>query len=296
MRILLTGRNGQLGWELERSLQPLGEVIAVGRAECDLAKPAQVREVIRTARPDVIVNAAAYTAVDKAESEPELAQAINGDAPGLMAKEAKRLGALLLHYSTDYVFDGRKPTPYVETDATNPLSAYGRSKLAGEQGLAASECDFLCLRTAWVYAARGRNFMKTILMLAQDREELRVVCDQTGAPTVARLLADMTAQAIRSAVAERARGKFRSEVLHATSSGAISWHGFANTILIMAREMRPGTIRAQRVIPIATDDYPTAATRPLNSRLDCRRLGERYGLCLPTWEKGLRLCLGELTT
>lgn len=294
MRILLTGRNGQVGWELERSLQPLGEIIAVGRAECDLAKPAQVREVIRTARPDLIVNAAAYTAVDKAESEPALAQAINGDAPGLMAEEAKRLGAALIHYSTDYVFDGRKSAPYVETDATNPLSVYGRTKLAGEQAIAASGAAHVILRTSWVYAARGKNFVRTILRLARERETLEVVGDQWGAPTWARTIAEATATLIgRAGLDGHGVAGPLSELrstFHLTATGATTWFGFANAVV----EAVPDPARRLRLlVPIPSSAYQANASRPANSRLDCSRFIQDWHVQLPAWRVALAECVSD---
>jgi dTDP-4-dehydrorhamnose reductase len=227
VNILLTGKNGQVGWELQRTLQPVGKVAAFSHAGLDLADAAAIRSKLDEVRPDVIVNAAAYTAVDKAESEPELAHEVNAVAPALLAQEAARRGALLIHYSTDYVYDGAKAAPYVESDKTNPLGAYGRSKLAGEEGIRASGCDHLIFRTSWVYAARGANFLRTILRLAAEREELRIVMDQIGAPTWARLIAEATALALRQALRERSGGQFESGVFHLTAAGETSWHGFA---------------------------------------------------------------------
>jgi dTDP-4-dehydrorhamnose reductase len=289
VNILLTGKNGQVGWELARALLPLGRVHAFGHAELDLADAAAVRRTLDEVRPDIIANAAAYTAVDKAEGEPEQANAVNAAAPALLAHEAARRGALLIHYSTDYVFDGAKSTPYVETDATNPLGAYGRSKLAGEAGIRAAGCDHLIFRTSWVYAARGANFLRTILRLAAERDELRVVNDQVGAPTWARLIAEATAHALRQAMQERSGGTFASGVYHLTAAGETSWHGFASAIVAG----RSG-LRVKTVTPITTAEYPLPAPRPANSRLDTGAFRARFGLALPDWRDCLKLCLEEL--
>jgi dTDP-4-dehydrorhamnose reductase len=277
LKILLTGRNGQVGWELERTLPALGEVVATDRSTLDLALPDSIRHAVREAKPDLIVNAAAYTAVDKAESEPELAMRINGEAPGVLAEEAKRLGALLVHYSTDYVFDGEKASPYVETDPLNPLSAYGRSKQAGEQAVRAAGGDHLTLRTSWVYAGRGRNFLLTMLRLAREGKPLRVVADQHGAPTSSRMLAAATTQAIPKLLADRSLGG----LYHMTAAGSTTWHGFAVAAFRQAGlSANPAAIR--------TDEYPTPARRPRNSLLDNSKLAARLGLRLPDWEQGLR--------
>ena len=287
--ILLTGKDGQIGWELQRSLLPLGRVIACGRGELDLVDAEAVRRKLDELRPDVIVNAAAYTAVDKAESEADLAHTINAAAPALLADEAARRGILLVHYSTDYVYDGAKAAPYVEDDAVNPLGAYGRSKLAGEAGIQLSGTDHLIFRTCWVYAARGSNFLRTMLRLAAEREELRVVADQVGAPTWARLIAEATAHALKQALQERRGGNFESGVFHLAAAGETSWHGFASAIVA-----RRGGLRAKTVTPIATAEYPLPAARPANSRLNTDRLRARFGLELPDWETCLRLCLEEI--
>ncbi len=293
--ILVTGRNGQVGWELVRTLQPVGEVIAWGRGDVDLADAAALRAAVAALRPDVIVNAAAYTAVDRAEGEGGLAQQINGIAPGVLAAEAARTGALLLHYSTDYVFDGRKPAPYDEDDPAAPLGAYGRSKLAGEAALRASGADHLILRTCWVYAARGGNFLRTILRLAAEREELRVVMDQRGAPTWARFIAEATAQVVSAALAERRRGAFASGVFHLAAAGETSWHGFAEALLREAARLpQAPPLRAHTVHPITTAEYPLPAPRPANSCLATTRLQQRFGVHVPDWQTGLRLCLEEL--
>ena len=289
MNILLTGKNGQVGWELQRALLPLGRVAAFGHGELDLADPGAVRRKLDEVRPEVVVNAAAYTAVDKAESEPEQANAVNAAAPALLAQEAARRGALLIHYSTDYVYDGAKAAPYVESDKTNPLGAYGRSKLAGEEGIRASGCDHLIFRTSWVYAARGANFLRTILRLAAEREELRIVMDQIGAPTWARLIAEATALALRQALAERRHGRFESGLFHLACAGETSWHGFASAIVAS----RSG-LRVKTVTPITTAYYPLPAPRPANSRLDTSAFRARFGLALPDWRDCLPLCLEEL--
>ncbi|HMM54733.1 MAG TPA: dTDP-4-dehydrorhamnose reductase [Candidatus Desulfobacillus sp.] len=287
--MLLTGRNGQLGWELARSLLPLGRVIALDLPQLDLADAAALGRLLDEARPGVIVNPAAYTAVDKAESEPALAHAVNAEAPALLAQWAARHGALLVHYSTDYVFDGAQAAPYAEADATNPLGAYGRSKRAGEEAVLASGADHLVFRTSWLYGARGANFLLTMLRLAAERDELRVVADQVGAPTWSRFLAEATAQALRQALAERRAGRFDSGLYHLACAGETSWHGFASAIVAA----RPG-LRAQRVVPIATADYPTPARRPANSRLNCEAARARFGLVLPDWRDCLQLCLEEI--
>ncbi len=234
MKILLTGKTGQVGYELERSLQGLGEIIALDRSQMDLANLDQVRDVIRAIKPDLIINPAAYTAVDKAESEPELAMRINGEAPGVMAEEAKKLGAAMIHYSTDYVFDGSKTTPYVETDPTCPINVYGATKLAGEQAIQAAGIPHLILRTSWVYGMRGKNFLLTMLRLAQERDELRIVADQHGAPTWCRTIADTTAHIVAQAKgAQHAQDWWqeRSGIYHLTAQGQTTWYGFTQAIL-----------------------------------------------------------------
>ena len=277
MRILLTGRNGQVGWELERALPALGEVIATGRATLDLADFDAIRRLVREAKPDVIVNAAAYTAVDKAESEPDIAMRINGEAPGVLANEAKRLGALLVHYSTDYVFDGTLERPYREDDAPAPINAYGASKLAGEQAVRKSGCRHFILRTSWVYGPRGSNFYRTIARAARERPELRVIDDQFGAPTscgaIARATVSVLETSLRSPSA--ATGMF-----HMTAGGETTWHGFASAIV--AREGLNTVVTA-----IRSAEYPTAARRPRNSRLDNARLHSMFGVALPEWRDGL---------
>jgi dTDP-4-dehydrorhamnose reductase len=290
MRLLVLGANGQIGWELAHSLLALGEVIALDRTGCDLARPDMIPQVVHAAKPDVLVNAAAYTAVDRAEAEEELATVVNATAAGVLAGETQRAGALLVHYSTDYVFDGTKAEPYVEADPVAPLNAYGRSKLAGERAVRAAGGDHLILRTSWIYAARGRNFFKTILRLAREREELRIVADQVGAPTFARNVAEATTQVIEHAQRERDQGEFKSETLHMTAAGVTTWHGFAKAILNQAGNLAPSH---PVVHAIRTDEFPTPARRPRNSRLRCDRLRERFGVALPEWEAGLAQCLAD---
>jgi dTDP-4-dehydrorhamnose reductase len=286
VKILLTGASGQVGYQLERSLQGLGEVIAVGRAQMDLSDLGQVRDVLRALRPGLVVNAAGYTAVDRAELEPALAFRVNAEAPGLMAREAAALGAAMVHYSTDYVFDGHKQGAYVETDAADPLNVYGQSKLAGEQAIAAAGGAHLILRTSWVYGTRGHNFLTTMLRLATERAALRVVSDQVGAPTWSRTVADATALILAQARAG-GEGWWRQHggIYHLACRGQTSWHGFAEAIMAVA-----GIDCA--VAPIAGDQWPAAAARPRNSVMDCARLTQRF--CrLPDWQEGLRLCLEQ---
>jgi len=294
MKILLTGSQGQVGWELARTLLPLGEVVAASRAQADLSDLDGLRRSIRSIKPDIIVNAAAYTAVDKAETDQEQAFLINAQAAGVLAEEAAICGALLIHYSTDYVFDGSKTGAYLEGDQTNPLNVYGQSKLAGEQAIQASTADFLILRTTWVYAARGNNFVKSILRLAQEREELNIVADQIGAPTWARLIAESTAHILRQAQQERQQGGFKSGIYNLTSTGETSWHGFAEKIIELAKQQEGLPIKSQRVNPIPTSAYPLPATRPANSRLSTQRLQKHYQLALPSWETALQLCMDEI--
>jgi dTDP-4-dehydrorhamnose reductase len=286
VKILLTGRNGQVGWELERALQPLGDVVAVDRAGLDLADRDAIRRVVRSERPGVIINAAAYTAVDRAESEPDLAQAINGQAPAVMADEAHRIGALLVHYSTDYVFDGAKPIPYEEDDQTHPISVYGATKLAGETAIRDSGCRHLILRTSWVYAARGANFLLTMLRLFAEREEVRVVSDQVGSPTWSRAIALATVELVRGRAYEQ------DPLLHLTASGYASWHDFAAAILAHTASWRS---RQPNLVSIGSGEYPSAARRPLSSRLSTRRAERRLGHALPEWQRSLRECLAEIS-
>ena len=294
MKILLTGATGQVGWELARTLMPVGEVVAVDRSQADLADLKALRAIIQQHQPDVIVNPAAYTAVDKAETERDLAFLINAEAPGVLAEEAKKIGALLVHYSTDYVFDGTKNALYTEEDSTNPINVYGQSKLAGEQTIQSVAGDYLILRTSWVYANRGNNFLKTILRLAAEREELKIVADQIGSPTWARLIAETTAHILRQTLLERQGGSFNSNVYHLTSSGDTSWHGFAQKIVEIVREQGKVVLKNKAIHPIPTTDYPLPAKRPANSRLSTNRLEHQFGLTLPSWDNALRLCMQEL--
>jgi len=293
MRLLLTGASGQVGWELRRSLTPLGEVTAFDRSQCDLSRPERLPDIVRDAQPDVIVNAAAYTAVDKAEQEEPLATVVNGAAVGVLAEEARKAGCLLVHYSTDYLFDGEKDEPYTEGDAPHPINAYGRSKLAGEAALRQADGAHIILRTSWVYAGRGHNFVHTVLHLASERDELRIVDDQIGAPTWARDIAEATARIVRAAQDERIRKTFVPGPLNLTAAGATSWCGFADAILDEA--MRAGLLaRKPRLTPIASNDYPTPAARPKNSRLAGDRLKARYGIALPDWRPSLARCIAEM--
>jgi dTDP-4-dehydrorhamnose reductase len=293
MKILLTGHKGQVGFELQRSLAPLGQVFAFDRSRCDLANPGSIRAVIREVRPNVIVNPAAYTAVDKAESDEATAHAVNSIAPGIIGEEAAKLGALVIHYSTDYVFDGTKTGAYVETDTTNPLSVYGRTKLAGENALIASGARHLIFRTSWVFGAHGANFLKTILRLAREREELRIVADQFGAPTGAALIADVTAQVLGKYLRGGYSDSFPFGICHLTASGCASWHEYAAFVVQQALEM--GTsLKAipEKIHPIATADYLLPAHRPQNSRLDCSRLEHGFQLQMPAWQNGVTHALG----
>ena len=295
MKILLYGKNGQLGWELQRSLAPLGELVALDRHSAglcgDLSNLQGLAETVQRERPDVIVNAAAHTAVDRAESEPELARTLNALAPGVLAQEAHKLGAWLVHYSTDYVFDGSGSTPWLESDVPAPLSVYGRTKLEGEQLIQAVCPRHLIFRTSWVYAARGGNFAKTMLRLAQERESLSVIDDQFGAPTGAELLADVSAHAIRQ-VLQRPQD---AGIYHLAASGETTWNRYAKHVLVQAERSQSAIkIVANEVKAVASSAFPTAATRPLNSRLDCSRLQAAFGLSLPPWEHGVDRMLAEI--
>ncbi|ERJ35779.1 MULTISPECIES: dTDP-4-dehydrorhamnose reductase [Burkholderia] len=295
MRILVTGANGQVGWELVRALQPLGEVVAATRHVVDLGDAAAVDAYVDTLAPDLVVNAAAYTAVDRAEDEPEAAFAVNRDAVGALAQAARERGALLIHFSTDYVFDGSKRTPYVESDAVCPLNVYGASKLAGEQAIADAGGDWLVFRTSWVYASRGQNFLRTMLRLGANREALSVVSDQFGAPTSARMIADLTAHAAAKALAERRAGSFTSGLYHMTAQGETTWHAFAKAIFAGARRLSPQIDLAIREVkPIPAAEYPAKTARPTFSVLDNTRFDERFGLHRPQWSDGLALVLAEL--
>ncbi len=294
MKILLLGKNGQVGWELQRALAPLGVVVALDRAGADglrgdLEDLDGLGRTVRRLAPEVIVNAAAYTAVDKAETDVERAGRINAEAPGVLAAAAAELGALLVHYSTDYVFDGSGDRPWREDSPTGPLSVYGRTKLAGEDAIRASGCRHLIFRTSWVHAARGGNFARTMLRLAAERERLTVIADQIGAPTGAELIADVSAHAIRATRAEPHLGG----TYHLVADGATSWHGYAHFVIDTARELGV-SLKVGEIAPIASRDYPTAAARPLNSRLDTQRLRSAFGLHLPDWRDGVARMLREI--
>jgi len=293
-RILLTGLNGQVGQELQRTLAPLGEVIGVGRETMDLAQATSIRQAISEARPDVIVNAAAYTAVDKAETETELAHSINGIAPQIMAEEAQRLGAALFHISTDYVFDGRKNTPYLEDDAPNPIGAYGKSKLVGEEGIRKT-CDrYIILRTAWVYGTYGKsNFVKTMLRLFASRDEVRVVADQVGTPTWASDIASAIATLLPQLCPEQPQESPLTGIYNFTNSGMSSWYDFAIAIFEEAKQLG-FPLKVQRIVPITTSEYPTPAQRPAYSVLSGKKVSAALGTHPPYWRDGLRQMLGEL--
>ena len=294
MKILLFGCGGQVGWELQRSLLPLGELVALDYDSTNLCGSftdlAGLARTVRAVRPDVIVNAAAHTAVDRAEAEPELAHTLNAAAPAVLAREAQTLGAWLVHYSTDYVFDGSGNAPWTEVDTPAPLSVYGRTKLAGEAAVAAHE-RHLIFRTSWVYAARGGNFARTMLRLAKDRDSLNVIADQVGAPTSAELLADVTAHALRAALERPAL----AGLYHTVAAGETSWHGYALHVLARAAARGQGLKAGpQSVMAIATDQYPTAARRPLNSRLDTAKLRGAFSLALPDWRLQVDRMLDEI--
>ncbi len=294
--LLLLGKNGQVGWELQRSLAPLGEVVALDRHTThglsgDIGNLQALAQTLRSLRPDVIVNAAAHTAVDRAESEPDLAQRLNAEAPEVMAQEAQRLGALLVHYSTDYVFDGTGNTARQEGDATGPLSVYGRSKLEGEQRIAATGCRHLIFRTSWVYAARGGNFAKTMLRLAQEREQLCVIHDQWGAPTGADLIADVTAHAVRHVASHEAD----AGLYHLVAGGETTWHAYARHVIERAQSLRPDLgWKVQGIAAVPTTAFPTPAARPLNSRLATHKLQAAMQLQLPPWQQGVERMLQEI--
>ncbi|MFA7527477.1 MAG: dTDP-4-dehydrorhamnose reductase [Ottowia sp.] len=297
MKILLLGKTGQVGWELQRSLAPLGVVTALDRrgtdALCgDLLDPDGLAATVRKLQPQVIVNAAAYTAVDQAESEPEVAARANAEAPAALAREAAACGALLVHYSTDYVFDGSGSAPWREDDAPGPLNVYGRTKLAGEQAIAGSGCRHLMLRTGWVYAAHGHNFAKTMLRLARERERLTVVDDQWGAPVGAELLADVTAQLLPRVLADPGK----AGTYHVAAAGETSWHAYAQHVVDFARQLPgAGDFRIREIVPIPSSDYPLPARRPHNSRLDTGKLRATFGLTLPPWQAGVQRMLTEIT-
>ncbi len=297
MKILLLGKNGQVGWELQRSLAPLGEVLALDRHSShfcgDLSQPERLAQTVLAYRPDVIVNAAAHTAVDKAESEPDLARTLNARAPAALAQAAAQIGAWLVHYSTDYVFNGQGEKPWHETDATGPLSVYGQTKLEGEQAIVATCAKHLIFRTSWVYAARGGNFARTMLRLAAERERLTVIDDQRGAPTGADLIADITAHAIRQVMGLPEASL--AGIYHLVAGGETSWHGYASHVIAQARLLKPEMgLKVTEIAPVPTSAFPTPAKRPINSRLDTRKLENGFGLVLPPWQQGVNRLLTEI--
>ncbi|MGG6270705.1 dTDP-4-dehydrorhamnose reductase [Leptolyngbya sp. AN03gr2] len=297
VKILLIGATGQVGWELQRTLSTLAELVCVSHASkgyrsMNLTKSDRIREVIREVQPTLIVNAAAYTAVDKAETEPELAMTVNGKALQIIAEEAKRLNAGVIHYSTDYVFDGTQTAPYGEAARPNPLNVYGKTKLAGEQALATIEVPYLIFRTSWVYGLRGKNFLRTMLKLAQERQELKIVADQIGAPTWSRTIAEVTAQIVAQAKPDPTR--FLNDyqgIYHLTSTGQASWYEFAKTIFELTKSFEQQAIKA--VLPISSEEYPTPAKRPLYSSLDLTKISQTFNLQLPNWHQALELVLSE---
>jgi dTDP-4-dehydrorhamnose reductase len=297
LKILLLGKNGQVGWELQRSLAPLGELLALDRhstSYCgDLSKPEQLAQTVRAYKPDFIVNAAAHTAVDKAESELELAKLLNADAPAALAKAAAQVGAWLVHYSTDYVFDGCGSHARQEGESTGPLSVYGQTKLDGEKAIVASGCKYLIFRTSWVYAARGGNFAKTMLRLAQERDKLTVINDQHGAPTGADLIADVTAHAMRRVL--DTQNISLGGLYHLAASGETTWHGYASHVIAQAKVMKPELDwKVADIASVPTSAFPTPAIRPLNSRLCTNKLQQVFGLVLPHWSQGVDRMLAEI--
>ena len=295
MKILLFGKGGQVGWELQRSLAPLGDLVALDADSqnlCgDFTNPEGLAQTVRAVAPDIIVNAAAHTAVDQSESEPELARTINALAPGVLAQEAKRSGAWLIHYATDYVFDGSGDKPWLETDPTGPLSVYGKTKLEGEEAIRATGCQHLIFRTSWVYAARGGNFARTMLRLAQERDFLSVINDQIGAPTGADLVADISAHAIRTAL----RNPDVGGLYHLVAGGETSWHGYASFVIDFARQAGIEIkVTPEAIQPVPTRAFPLPAPRPKNSRLDTQKLKNTFGLNLPHWQSGVARMLTEI--
>ncbi len=291
MKILLIGNNGQIGWELNHTLQPLGQVIALDYPKINLNHPVQLRKRIREIKPDLIVNGAAYTAVDKAEEEPELAMTINGMAPGIMAVEARRIGAGLIHYSTDYVFDGKKNEPYTEEDTPNPINTYGQTKLEGDLIIQSVDIPYLILRTGWVYGKKGKNFMLKILKLARENEEISIVDDQIGCPNWSRLIAEATAQIIAQGINDlSAFLKSKRGIYNLSGSGKTSWFGFAKTIL--DKDSNKKEHKLKHLIPITTSDYPTLAKRPAYSLLSTEAIKKSFSISLPDWESTLKLVLG----
>ena len=295
MNILLFGKNGQVGWELNRSLQMIGDVTAVGRKEADFSNPQNIRRVVRKIRPEIMVNAAAYTAVDKAEEDEERAEMVNGVVPGVLAEEARKLNALLVHYSTDYVFDGANHAPYKEQDITAPLNTYGRTKLKGEIGIKTAGCDYLIFRTSWVYSSRGGNFLRKLLSLLRERDQVAVVSDQTGSPTSARVIAEATLLCLRRACVQRNDRDFSSNLYHLAASGYTSWYGYACEILRLARECSNESFKSASIKKVTSKEYPTRAKRPLSSCLSTEKLSKDYDIRLPNWKKSLELCIEEIS-
>lgn len=295
MKILLTGKNGQLGFELQRAMAPIGQLVALDHGSCNLADPDSIRNAIREYRPNVIINAGAYTAVDKAETDSQMAFAVNGEALGIIGEEAAAISAWVMHYSTDYVFDGMQDGWYVENDGPRPRSVYGSSKLAGEQALQHSGAKHIILRTSWVFGAHGNNFAKTMLRLAAERDELRVVNDQFGAPTSAALIADVSAHLVRQASLQ-GMSDFPFGLYHLAAAGATNWHEYASFVIheatLVGRKLRTTT---DRITPVAASEYQTAAVRPLNSRLDTSKLRATFDLVMPTWQEGVRHMLQQLS-
>ena len=297
MRILLIGKNGQIGWELQKALEGLGELTATGKNELDLCDPTQIQQIIHEIKPGLIINAAAYTAVDKAEEEPDLTMAVNGTAPGILAQEAKQIGSALIHYSTDYVFDGKIPSgAYQEEDAPNPLNVYGQTKLAGEQAIAQQAIPHLILRTSWVYGSRAKNFMLTILKLAKEQKEFRIVNDQVGAPTWCGVIAKATQQIILSLLdpsKEQISEKMNtiSGIYHLSCKGETSWYGFAKAILDYSIETQPA-----KMSPIPSSEYQTPAKRPARSVLSNAKIARNLGIQMPLWEEALKQCLGNVSS
>lgn len=293
MRLLLLGANGQVGWELQRALAPVADVVALGRQQADFTKPSKLAKIVRDAAPDIIVNAAAYTAVDRAQSEPEIANLINAESVATLAEAAAQRNGWLIHYSTDYVFDGTGKRPRLETDPTNPLNVYGQTKRDGELAIIASNCSHIILRTSWVYSARGANFIRTMLRLASDRTELSVVTDQWGAPTGAELIADATAHVVRKVQVQN--GKSLSGIYHLVAGGETNWCDYTRFILKYAASAGfTLSCSPDSVVPVPAAAYPTSAPRPLNSRLNTKKIKDAFGIVLPDWREGVSRALTEM--
>ena len=295
MKIMLTGANGQVGWELSRRLTLLGEVVALQQDKCDLSHVEKIPSIVHEIQPDVIINAAAYTAVDLAEREEALATTINGTAVGVLAQEAEKRHVLLVHYSTDYVFDGTKPTPYKEDDVPNPINAYGRSKLAGEEAIRQSGCSHYIFRTSWIHSPRRSNFIRTILSVASERDELKIVTDQIGSPTSASLIAEVTVQVLQSCFGKDGQNRSNDGIYHLTASGETSWYEYAKWVLQVAMDSGISLkVTPDLVVPIPTSGYETKAKRPLNSRLDVEKLRTAFSVQLPDWKYGVSQSVGGI--